>query len=25
MQRLLAERFRNPALHIGGLYSAQPI
>jgi hypothetical protein len=25
MQRLLEERFRDPALHIGGLYSARPI
>jgi hypothetical protein len=25
MQRLLEGRFRNPALHIGGLYSARPI
>jgi hypothetical protein len=25
MQRLLEERFRNPVLHIGGLYSAAPI
>jgi hypothetical protein len=23
--RLLEERFRDPALHIGGLYSARPI
>jgi hypothetical protein len=25
MQRLLEERFRDPALHIGGLYSTRPI
>jgi hypothetical protein len=25
MQRLLEGRFRDPALHIGGLYSARPI
>jgi hypothetical protein len=25
MQRLLEERFRDPALHIGDLYSARPI
>jgi hypothetical protein len=25
MQRLLEERFHDPALHIGGLYSARPI
>jgi hypothetical protein len=25
MQRLLEERFRDPALHIGSLYSARPI
>jgi hypothetical protein len=25
MQRLLEGRFRAPALHISGLYSAQPI
>jgi hypothetical protein len=25
MQRLLEERFRDPVLHIGGLYSAAPI
>jgi hypothetical protein len=25
MQRLLEERFRDLALHIGGLYSARPI
>jgi hypothetical protein len=25
MQRLLEKRFRVPALHIGGLYSARPI
>jgi hypothetical protein len=25
MQRLLEERFRDPALHINGLYSTQPI
>jgi hypothetical protein len=25
LQRLLEERFHDPALHIGGLYSARPI
>jgi hypothetical protein len=25
MQRLLEKRFRDPALHIGSLYSARPI
>jgi hypothetical protein len=25
MQRLLEERFHDPVLHIGGLYSARPI
>jgi hypothetical protein len=25
IQRLLEERFRNPVLHIAGLYSARPI
>jgi hypothetical protein len=25
LQRLLEERFRDPTLHIGGLYSARPI